>query len=53
MSRWIFSGGWPLRQCNRREKLNRKFRLGYLVVGLALRPCDTRENLDRNLGFDI
>ena len=45
--------GWALSPCDRREKLDRKCRLGYLVVGWALRPCDRRENLDRKcrLGY--
>ena len=36
------------KQCDKRENLDSDCRLGYLVVGCALRPCDMRENLDRN-----
>jgi hypothetical protein len=30
--------GWALRQCKRRVKFDRNCRVGYLVVGWALRP---------------
>ncbi len=43
--------GWALRPCDRREKLDRNFRLGYLVIGWALGPCNRREKLDRDCRF--
>ncbi len=39
--------GWALRQCDRRDNLDRNCRLGYLLVGWGLRPCNRGEDLDR------
>ena len=43
----IFIGRMVLLPCNRRDKLNRNCRLGYIVVGWALGLCNKWCKFDR------